>query len=246
MQSHASIRLICASAIVGMICAAQSAHAADLQPLAPTPIQSPWYVQGSAGAFWRMDASRTTTFSNTLGITGPGQNTNTYDPGPAVYVGIGYRLPYGFRIEGELGYAHFMNATASPLSLNGAFPGLNGSTLSLQSGGGHTQYSAMVNGFYDVPYAMWGRVTPYVGAGLGAVVLDGQTAVFANAGNTVRFTEGGTTTTRPAVMAEVGLNVTIDPKWTFVPAYRFEYIFLPSGSLPYDANIFKLGFRYSM
>jgi opacity protein-like surface antigen len=99
-----------------------------------------------------------------------------------------------------------------------------------------------------VPIApIWGRVTPYVGAGLGAVVIDGQTAIFANANNTVRFTEGSTTTTtKAAIMAEVGLTVTIDPKWAFVPAYRFEHIFLPSGSLPYDANVFKLGFRYSM
>jgi hypothetical protein len=38
----------------------------------------------------------------------------------------------------------------------------------------------------------------------------------------------------------------LDPKGSFVPAYRFEHVFLPSGSFRYDANIFKLGFRYSM
>ncbi|HEY1545523.1 MAG TPA: outer membrane beta-barrel protein [Xanthobacteraceae bacterium] len=246
MRLRVNIRLVCTTAIVG-ICAAQMAHAADAEIPAPPAVQSPWYLQGSAGAFWRMNASRTTNFINLLnGATSPGFNNNTYDPGPAVFFGVGYRLPHGFRIEGEFGYAHFMNATASPLSLNGAFPGLNGGTLSLQSGGGHSQYSAMVNGFYDVPFSMWGRVTPYVGAGLGAVVIDGQTAVFANANNTVRFSEGSTTGTRAALMAEVGLNVTIDPKWTFVPAYRFQHIFLPSGSLPYESNIFELGFRYSM
>src|SRR5262249_28622979 len=124
--------------------------------------------------------------------------------------------------------------------------GLNGSTLSLQSGGGHSQYTVMVNGFYDVPFSMWGRVTPYIGAGLGAVVFDGHTAVFANANNSVRVTGGSTTATRAAIMAEVGLNVTIDPKWTFVPAYRFQHVFLPGGAFPYESNIFKLGFRYSM
>jgi opacity protein-like surface antigen len=175
------------------------------------------------------------------GASSPGFNTNTYDPGPAVYFGIGYRLPHGFRIEGEFGYAHFKNATASPLSTDGAFPTLNGSALSLQSGGGHTQYSAMANGFYDVPIApLAGRVTPYVGAGLGVVVDDGQTAVFANATNSVRFIEGGTTATRAAIMAEVGLTVTIDPKWAFVPAYRFEHIFQPCQRLQARLSLFDV------
>jgi opacity protein-like surface antigen len=236
MRPRVSVRLIRASAIASVICAAQAAHAQSSSP-------SPWYLQGSVGAFWRMDASRSTTIFNTLGTTGPGTDTNTYDPGPVVYLGIGYRLPHGFRIEGELGYSQFMDATASPLSTNGVFPRLNGSSLSLQSGGENKQYAAMVNAFYDLPIS--GRVVPYVGMGLGGVHSQVSTAHFTNANNPV-FTQLGGNATNAAIMAEVGLTVTLDPKWALVPAYRFEHVFTNSGAFTYDANILKLGFRYSM
>jgi len=31
-----------------------------------------------------------------------------------------------------------------------------------------------------------------------------------------------------------------------VPAYRFEHLFTTGNAFPNDANIFKLGFHYSM
>jgi opacity protein-like surface antigen len=112
-----------------------------------------------------MDESFSTTVFNNFGTTGPATDTDTFNPGPVVNLGAGYRLPYGFRIEGELGYAYYTADTISPLSTNGAFPALTGARLPLQSGGERDQYSFTTNAFYDLPVA--GQFVPYVGAGVG-------------------------------------------------------------------------------
>jgi len=236
-------------AMAGLICAAQTAAAQTpylKAPVAPAlAVQSPWYLEGAAGAFWRMDASRSATFRNLdTGARGPGTNTTTFDPGPIVFLGLGYRLPAGFRIEGELGYAHYASATVNPLSTDGTFPLLNGRTLSLQSGGGYNRYSAMVDGFYDFPRFGW--AVPYVGLGVGAVYTQSQQAHFTSPDGTVGFTQFPGNSTHAAIAAEAGLAFALDPKWSVVPAYRFEHVFTTGNAFPNDANIFKLGFRYSM
>ena len=121
--------------------------------------------------------------------TGPGTNTLTFDPGYAVNFGIGYKLPLGFRIEAERGYAHYSLASVSPLSTNGAFPALNGNRFTLQSGGGRDQYSAVLNAFYDLPISGW--LVPYIGAGAGVNTTYAQTSTFVGPGGGPRFTEVG-------------------------------------------------------
>ena len=86
-----------------------------------------------------------------LGTTGPGVSAVTYDPGYALNLGVGYKLPGGFRTEIEAAYWRYYAASVSPLSTNGAFPLLNGNRLDLVSGGARDQYSATVNAFYDLP-----------------------------------------------------------------------------------------------
>lgn len=215
-----------------MICAAHAASA-----------QTPWYITGSAGASLRMDASQSTTFFNGFGTTGPGTNTRTYDPGPVINLGVGYKLPLGFRVEGELGYAHYSADSASPLSTNGAFPQLNGSGLALQSGGGYDQYSATGNAFYDLPIPGW--VIPYVGAGFGVEHTDAQTGHFAGPGGAPRFTELNGSSTYAVVLGEIGVTIELDERWAVVPSYRFEHVFTTNNASPNDANIFRLGVRYS-
>jgi opacity protein-like surface antigen len=233
MRSRSRLLLACAGAMAGVVGTAQTAAA-----------QSPWYLEGSAGALLRLDTSRSTTFFNALGTSGPGHNTTTFDPGPVINLGLGYKLPLGFRIEGELGFARYASDSVSPLSTNGAFPLLNGSRLSLRSGGNHDQYSATVNGFYDLP--MSGRIVPYIGGGFGVVVTRAQTGQFAGPGGVSTFTQGGGNATNAAALAEIGLTMTLAPKWSVVPSYRFEHVFTDSGAFPNDASIFKLGFRYSL
>jgi opacity protein-like surface antigen len=154
-----------------------------------------------------------------------------------------YKLPLGFRIEVEGGYAHYTTASASPLSTNGAFPTLNGSRLGSQSGGAHNEYSATFNAFYDVPVSDW--YTPYIGAGVGVVGTNIQTGVFAGPGGIPQFTQIGRNATDALMIAEAGMTIKIDAKWAIVPSYRFEKV-VTNGTLPENNNIFKLGVRYSL
>jgi len=228
MRVAACVLLACA----GAIGVAQTACA-----------QSPWYVEGSAGALWRSNANRSTIFNNALGITGPGTETVTYNPGPVFNLGLGYRLPLGFRVEAEGGYAHYSIDTVSPLSTDGTFPTLNGSSFTPQSGGGRDQYSGKLNAFYDLPFSGW--IVPYVGAGLGVYVNKSQTTVVISQSGS-RLNMAGGSSTNSGVLAEVGLNIILDSNWSVVPSYRFEHLFTKSGAAGNDANILKLGFRYAL
>jgi opacity protein-like surface antigen len=205
--------------------------------------QSPWYITGSAGAVLRFDASRSTTFSNHFGTTAPGTNTATYNAGPVVNLGVGYQLPLGFRIEGELGYEHYTTGSVSPAVTNGALPLLNGSRLTLQSGGGHNTYTGTINGFYDLPIP--GQIVPYVGAGFGVEHTNQQTGYFAGAYGVPRFTMGSSNTTNAVLLGEVGVTFKFNANWSVSPSYRFEHIFTTDNAFPNNANIFKLGVRYT-
>ena len=164
-------------------------------------------------------------------------------------LGVGYRLPLGFRVEVKGVYSHYTLDTINPLSTNGAFPELNGTRLTLQSGGGCDQYSATLNGFYDLPLSGW--IVPYLGAGVGVNYTNAETATFtipsgfgvAAAG---KFTQLGGSATNTVVLAEVGVTLTLDAHWSIVPSYRFEKVFTSSGEFPNQANIVKLGVRYSL
>jgi opacity protein-like surface antigen len=209
----------------------------------PALAQSPWYVEGSAGALWRMNASDSITITDSHGIVAPGTNTNTYSPGPVVNLGLGYRLPLGFRVEAEFGYAHYDTNTISPLNTTGAFPNLTGGSLALQSSGGHDQYSGTFNAFYD--FSMFGRFVPYVGAGVGGFSNKSQAGYFTGPGVPL-FTQFAGSSTHAGVIAEAGVAIGLDAKWAVVPSYRFQYQFTSSPATPNEANIFKLGLRYSL
>jgi opacity protein-like surface antigen len=149
--------------------------------------QNPWYIEGSAGAVWRMDASRSTTFFTTTpgpgfgaGLSGPGTETATFDVGYNLNLGVGYRLPMGFRMEVEGGYVHYTAASLSPKSTDGTFPALNGSQLNVTSGGGHDQYAVTLNAFYDIPVSSW--CVPFVGVGGGVNFTQQEDAHFAGPG----------------------------------------------------------------
>jgi opacity protein-like surface antigen len=226
--------------------------------------QSLWYITGGVGALLRSDASRSTTITGTVekpvalpvppgfppftilvptATSGPGTNTATFDAGVFVNLGLGYKLPLGFRIEGDLAYAHYRDDSVNPLSTNGTFPTLNGSRLTLQSGGVHDQYEAAALGFYDLPVA-W-PVVPFVGAGLGVVNDEAEDGHFAGPGGVPKFVVRGGNPTYPATIVEVGVTIAIDARWAVVPSYRFEHVFVRDNALADHANTFKLGVRYS-
>jgi opacity protein-like surface antigen len=205
--------------------------------------QSAWYISGSAGAYLRSDNSGSETISGSQGRAS-GTNTTTFDPGPVINVAVGYRLPAGLRLEGELGFTHYNIDSISPFTANKAlFPFLNGSKLGVQSGGDLERYTQTINAFYDLPLP--GRFVPYVGAGFGAAEDSGSDAYSVESGGVRTFTQRAANGVHPVILAEVGLNVTLDPKWTLVPAYRFEHIFASGDAAEENANVFKVGLRYS-
>jgi opacity protein-like surface antigen len=202
----------------------------------------PFYVTGAVGGLWRMDSTNSAATFSTSTTTGPGTNTTTYNIGPTVSLGVGYRLPWSLRVEGEVDYAHFTTSSVDPLSTNGAFPALNGSKLSTNSGGEHNRYLATANVFYDI--ALPGRFIPYVGGGAGYARADGTDAHFTTS-NGRTFNENTSTINDPVVLGEAGLTVRLTDSWAVVPAYRFTHIFNSSGSVSENDNIFKLGVRFS-
>lgn len=201
-----------------------------------------WYISGSAGGVFPMDTSRLITVTNPgRGLIGPATNTSTFNPGEAVNAAVGYSLPLGFRVEGELGYQHFTANSISPDSTNGTFPELTGAKLSNPSGGDHDIFTATANLFYDLPYSLAG-ITPYVGAGAGYYQGHSTTAVFLNPQGP-RFIMNSGTSRNAVVLGEVGASYALTPSLSLVGSYRYESLFRTSGTL--GANIVKIGVRYS-
>jgi opacity protein-like surface antigen len=209
----------------------------------PALAESPWYVASAAGAALRLDASRSTTFSNMEGVTGPGTNAIAYDPGPRIAVAAGYRLRGGFRIEGEFAYEHYALGTVSPLSLNGAFPALVGTPLARRSGGGRDAYLATVGAIRDLPVSR--RIIPYIGVGFGVENYGGPAGRFAGAGGSPAFTERGANDTFAAFTAQAGVSLVLDRRWALAPSYGFEHLFTTGTAFANETNAFRLGLRYS-
>ncbi|HXP95928.1 MAG TPA: outer membrane beta-barrel protein [Telmatospirillum sp.] len=200
----------------------------------------PWYVSGSLGAYIRQDFSNTETFHNTAGASGPVLTDRTFDPGPVVNLAFGRRILGPFRVEGELGYAHYDIDTANPRSINGALPGLNGSKLSANSGGDYDRFTATANAFYDFP--MFGRLMPYVGGGFGYAHTEVSTAQFIKStGGTVTLFGGNDDSA--VILGEVGGAVFLNNSWSIVPSYRFEHLF---NNAEENGHILKVGLRYSL
>ena len=223
-------------ALVGLLATAEGASA-----------QNRWYVEGAVGAQQRMDVARSETLVNlNTGMRDQGTDTYTFDPGFMAALALGYKLPLGFRVAGEIGYAHYNVSSAAPVSANGVFPVLNGSRLPLQSGGNHDQGSVAITGFYDLPVA--GKLVPYIGAGGGAFLTGTQGAVFEGSnpyGSATLRNSGTSGYVYPGVLGEVGLNIAISDSWTVVPSYRFLHVITPDGVAPNNDHIIKLGLRYS-
>jgi hypothetical protein len=105
-------------------------------------------ISSASGGVIPMDYSRSVTITNPgFGLSGPGTNTSTYNPGEVINAAIGYRLPMRFRVEGELGFQHFTANTISPNNTNGIFPAFTGARLSNPSGGEHDMFTSTANLF---------------------------------------------------------------------------------------------------
>jgi opacity protein-like surface antigen len=214
------------AALAGFAMASSAAHA-----------QSSWYVSGSAGAALFMDHTADATIHGGIGQAGPGEATTTFNPGLALDGAVGYHLPLGFRVEGELGYIHTSRDTVTINTSVPALSFLNGK-YSSPDGGNMNFFTATANIFYDLPVDLAG-IKPYVGAGAGFYHLNVEQAEF-----TVPFDFTGRSVdiSDAVVLAEVGATISLTPRLSLVPAYRFEHFFVSSTG--YNSNQFKIGLRY--
>lgn len=219
-----------------MFCAA----AAMLACAPAARAESPWYVSGSLGGYFREDSSGVETITNHV-ITAPGIVTDTFDPGILANAALGYRLPAGFRLEAEAGYASYQAATTNPNSA--PFPTLRGQQFNRQTGGGRTVFMGTLNVFYDLPFT--GRFVPYLGGGLGGAHTEAQHTRFVDSeGN--GFTESSGEATRGVALVEGGVNISLSSHLALVPAYRYLLFFTDQSSRGDEAaHIVKLGLRYS-
>jgi len=213
----------------------------------PAFAESPWYIGGSAGAYFRSDYSVAGTFHNGLGTTAPGTNTTTFSPGPIFNASVGYKLAHGFRVEGEFGFTKYNIKSINPNTVDSAdFPNLNGTKLSAPIGGDRERYIETVNLFYDLPFT--GRFVPYIGAGFGAAEDRGSPAIFNEIGpvpgGTFR-TSNAATGVLPVALAEAGVTLKLADQWAVVPSYRFQYVFRSGNVAAEPANIVKIGLRRS-
>ena len=120
---------------------------------------------------------------------------------------------------------------------------LNGSA-GITVGRRHRTILSTLKMFHDVQLSAW--LIPYIGVGGGVNYGNKETGVFAGAGGIPRFTQLGGHATDAAFLAEVGLSIQVNASWSVVPSYRFEKVFPPATAFPNNANLYKLGLRYTM
>src|SRR6185436_19555700 len=83
------------------------------------------------------------------GIVG-GEDVIEFKTGFAGSMGLGYYLPFGLRVEGELGYLYNRVKSDGGVSIDGSIK----------------NYLLMANAYYDLKIPALGPFTPYVGFGI--------------------------------------------------------------------------------
>jgi OmpA-OmpF porin, OOP family len=189
-MSSWKLRVQLGAATVGVLSLLSGSCAAQT---APEPLQQSrgFYVGGGVGANFQEDNR----------FRGGGADSNaSYDPGYVGLLNFGYALGNGLRVELEPGYRR-------------------NDVDSISGVGGHGRSSiasAMVNGIYDLPYAIpylpdW---QPHLGLGAGAAMVDNHSASH----NGFLLTRNDTV---PAFQGIVGLDHAIAPAIKVGVDYRY-------------------------
>jgi opacity protein-like surface antigen len=221
---------------------AAAAMAVGLGFTASAQAESPFYVSGGIGGYFRQsdDVDVKVFHENTPTLTSPGSNKRDFSPGILVNGAMGYRLNSHIRFEGEFGYADYTGSNIHPFTSAAGFPELNGQGFSHTSGDTFSRYSATANVFYDFsPIAT--RFTPYVGAGVGAAWDHNSAGLFTNASG-LTYRNPSASSTEGLAMAEGGINIAVAPHLSLVPAYRFVDYFAKGQDA---AHMVKVGLRYN-
>jgi opacity protein-like surface antigen len=209
------------------------------------PAWSQWYVEGNLGTILRQSSERNGSVTNrSTGIAGQVSETENFDPGLTTNLAVGYKFATGMRLATEVGYSRYAIGNLQLRSTDGKFPVLNGAAFGRQWGSVIDDVTATVNAFYDLPVS--GGFVPYLGGGIGGVYTTSPDGRFLNFGLPGTFTDNGASTVlRPMMFGEAGLNIAFDAHWAAVPSYRFQHVFTPDGTFPFDAGILRMGVRYS-
>lgn len=193
-----------------------------------------YYVNASAGAYFREDTTGTAFAVNNHAITGPFDQQ--WDPGTFFSLAGGYRLLYGLRVETELSYAHY---TLSQTVFGAPF----NTTRRFVSGTDSTRYIGTLDLFYDLPFGK--IVVPYIGGGVGGAHAESVSGTGIDTFNRVSNFVGGNAT-RGVGFVEGGINLPLSRDLTLVPAYRYIRFFGGSGTGSSEvAHIAKMGLQYS-
>jgi len=216
--------------------------AAALMAGAAARAQSPFYVSGDVGGYFRESESGADQFhhSDAPTVIVGGTDRRAFDDGVIGHLALGYRLAPHIRVEAEFGYITYTGSTLNPQTSAPGFAALNGQTFHRTSGDRFTRYTGTANVFYDFsPLA--GRFTPYVGGGIGASADHQSFGVFAAADGTP-FRSSGGSSTQSLGLVEAGVAIALTPRLSIVPAYRYTRFFADNED---SAHVVKLGLRYS-
>ena len=216
--------------------------ATALTAFANAEAESPFYVSGSVGGYFREsdDAAVNVFHDDTPTVTVPATTKRSFDPGVMAAIAVGYRFGTHIRLEGEFDYSTYKGESLNPYTAAAGFPMLNGQRFKLASGDKFSRYTTTMNAFYDFsPIA--GRFTPYVGGGLGVVQDDKTVGSFVSSTGTP-FGSTAKSETDGVAVVEGGVSIALTPRLSIVPAYRYVRIFTGDQDV---AHVVKIGLRYS-
>lgn len=120
--------------------------------------------------------------------------------------GIGYKLPMGFRVD-----VTYNNR--SGYNLSGSDPA--GTNFDPKT----TANTGMINGYYDIPYTIAGRFTPYVGGGVGRSRNKVNNINWNDGGSSGQVPGGSKTST--AWQLTLGADIRITRNWVIDVGYRY-------------------------
>jgi opacity protein-like surface antigen len=182
---------------------------------APSPLRGA-YVKLDTGWSWARNAGMTDDDPSSPNCvlqpaTGTACNGTLNSLGSSVIlgVGVGYRLPMGFRVD--LTYQN-----RSGYNLKGDDPA--GTTFDPQV----NSNAILLNGYYDIPYTIAGRVKPFVGGGIGWTknkmdhLMWNDAGTFPSSGGLPGGSWSGT-----AWQLTVGADVTLANNWVMEIGYRY-------------------------
>jgi opacity protein-like surface antigen len=204
--------------------------------------QSPFYVSGSVGGYFRQSDDVSQVFHHVDQPTSaaPGTNKRDFSPGVEVNAALGYHLTSHIRVEAEFNYTGYTGSAVHPLTSAAGFSELHGQAFDHNSGDDFSRIGGTANAFYDFsPIAA--LYTPYVGAGVGVVRDHASTGVFTDSVGHIFNTSGGSSTEGLA-MVEAGVSIAIAPHLSLVPAYRYVHFFQGDEDV---AHVIKVGLMYS-